>query len=149
MKIARYGEEYCTLAEDNIDEFVGNRKMHLIKLAFKDPTEKIIKDVLNLYPNTNRFFISDNIKFYNAFLKNTQKKYYIENNKTVALISFFRKNNKCIFNFENLLLSEREFIFSNLLEDVLNNCEAVIMSEKDLINKMPIMELWQGNVLIA
>ena len=86
MKIARYGEEYCTLAEDNIDEFVGNRKMHLIKLAFKDPTEKIIKDVLNLYPNTNRFFISDNIKFYNAFLKNTQKKYYIENNKTVALI---------------------------------------------------------------
>ena len=149
MKIAYVGNEYCKVSEDNIDTFTNIDKIHLIKLAFKNPTEALVGKVLSLYPNTNRFIIGDNIKFYNYILKQTNKKYYVENQKGYNLISFFKKNNKCVLNFENLLLSEREFIFSHLLEDVLNNVEAIYLHENDFNNKSNRLESWSGNVILV
>lgn len=149
MKIAHIGNDYCIINEDNIEEFVSSPKMHLIKMDFENPTETLIKKVLNLYPSTNRFIVSDNIRVYNYALKDTTKKYYVENRKGDGLITFFKRNNKCVLNFENLTLTEREFVFSNILEDVLCNVEAIIMHKKDFINRKFILEQWSGNVLMA
>lgn len=148
MKVAHNGREYCVLSESNIEAFTGVDKMHLIKLAFENPTPMLVQQVLELYPNTNRFIVSDNIRLYNQMFRDTNKKYYVENQKGDGLVSFFKKNNKCVLNFENLLLSEREFIFTHLLEDILYNVEAIFLHHADFANKRYILESWSGNVLL-
>lgn len=149
MKIAQPGSDYCVLYENNLEHFSSVNKIHLIKLAFKNPTDELIDRVFELYPYTNRFFVSDNIRFYNGFLKNTNKKYYVENTKGTGLVSFFRKNNKCILNFENLLQAEKDFIFDYAFEDVLYNLEVIMLTEKDLRKKEDILKHWSGNVLLV
>ena len=148
MKIARYGTEYCCIDESNMDEFVYVPKMHLIKLDFLEPTRKKVLDVLNLYPSTKRFFFSDHIKIYNDILRTTDKKYYIENTEHDGLITFFKRNNKCILNFSKLKPREKSFALEFILTDILFNTEVIILNEEDLKFYLDVISNWQGNVLL-
>lgn len=148
MKIAYIGTDYIILNEDNINEFVDKEKIHLIKLDFKEPTDNLILKVLELYPNTNRFVISNNIKIYNDVLKQTTKKYYIENTENSKLITFFRKNNKVLFNFNNVNTKVKEFLLDNFLFDILKNVEVIIIDIDSFNNKESILKNWNGNVVL-
>jgi hypothetical protein len=99
-------------------------------LNFDKPTFDKVNRVLEKFNYTNRFIIEDNIKFYNDILKNN-KKYYVENNSEQGLISFFKKNNKVLLNFNTLTSEERIFVKNNI-EDVLKNVEVLRMDRSDL-----------------
>lgn len=103
--------------------------MHLIKLDFSHPTKEKVKTVINHFPHTNRYVVSNNIKFYNYMLKNN-KKYYVENEKGDSLVSFFKKNNKILLNMNNLTNVELQFIMNDI-HDVLNNVEVIFIGKKD------------------
>jgi hypothetical protein len=120
MKFTIPGKDVLVINENdfnNQERQISNR-VHLLKFAFKDPTEEKIKLTLDRYPETNRFIVEDNIKFYNYALKPYQKKYYIMNSMGTSLVSFFRKNNKILLSLVNLTQKERDFILSDL-SDVL------------------------------
>lgn len=147
MKITHSGSDFIIINENNIDDFCHLEKIHIIKLDFEEPTKTKIDRVLNTYKNTNRFIIGNNIKFYNDILKNTSKKYYIENIENNKLISFFRKNNKVVFNFNILNKEIKDFLLDNLLFDILKNVE-VIYLDKDMIDKKySILSNWSGNII--
>jgi hypothetical protein len=91
--------------EENYENVYEKNKIHLIEIAFKEPTLEKIDTVIERFPNTNRFIVYDNVKFYNNAFKNL-KKYYVGNKKGDSLISFFRKNNKVLLNMINLSYNE-------------------------------------------
>ena len=148
MKITYPMRDYVTINKYNVDNFRGHYKKHLIRLDFNDPTEEDVLYVFSTYPDTNRFIISNNIRFYNDIFRNTTKKYYVENTTSDHIISFFKRNNKCILNLENLTPKERQFILEHLI-DVLQNLEVIIMSKEDLFRNEEILRAWNGNVLLA
>lgn len=148
MKIAYVGTDYIEVNESNIDEFVDREKIHLIKLNFNEPTKELILEVLEKYPNTNRFVISNNVKIYNDVLKETIKKYYIENVETTKIITFFRKNNKILFNFNNVNKKVREFLLDNFLFDILKNVEVIRLDKYSFANKESVLQNWHGNVIL-
>jgi len=148
MKIAYVGTDYIEVNESNIDEFVDREKIHLIKLNFDEPSEELILEVLKKYPNTNRFVISNNIKIYNDVLKDTIKKYYIENVETTKIITFFRKNNKILFNFNNVNKKVKEFLLDNFLFDILKNVEVIRLDKYSFANKENVLQNWNGNVIL-
>jgi hypothetical protein len=94
MRTTDIGTDYVRIDEDSINSFLGVERVHIIELLFFKPTERKIKKVLQLYPKTNRYVISDNIRTYNYILKSTSKKYYVMNIQGAQLITFFKKNNK-------------------------------------------------------
>ena len=149
MKIAKIGSDYVELNEQNFDKFVHIDKIHLIKMDFVEPTEEMIRNVLNLYPNTNRFVVSNNIKLYNDLLKTTNKKYYVENTESFGFITFFRKNNKVLLNFVKLNDALKDFVLDNLLFDVLKNVEVILIKNNDFIKKENILKNWNGNIVIV
>lgn len=102
-------------------------------MGFRSPTEEHIEKVLRKFPNTNRFIIEDNVRFYNSVLRN-RKKYYIENTPGTGLISFFKKNNKVLLNMSRLSTLDKEFVLANI-QDVLRNCE-VIRVDKETLNDL-------------
>lgn len=148
MKIANIGSDYVELNETNIHNYTHIEKVHLIKFTFKEPSYELVKEVLETYKSTNRFVIGDNIKFYNDILRTTNKKYYVENYPSVGLISFFRKNNKVLLNFEKLPTHSKEFIFNNLFEDILKNVEVILLKESDFNIKKDVLLHWRGNVIL-
>lgn len=148
MKIAYIGTDYIVLDENNLADFIDKEKIHLIKLDFKEPSHDIILKVLELYPNTNRFVISNNIKMYNDVLKQTTKKYYIENTENTKIITFFRKNNKVLFNFNNVNKKVKEFLLDNFLFDILKNVEVIIIDINSFNSKESILKNWNGNVVL-
>jgi hypothetical protein len=151
MRITNIGTDYVRIDEDNIgdDDLLNIPRIHLIKLDFFKPTESKIEGVLSLFPKTNRFVISDNIKTYNYILRNTSKKYYIENEIGAKLITFFKKNNKVLCNFNNLTDFERTFLLSDdCFDDVLRNTEVIIIDQEVFEEKKSVLERWSGNVII-
>jgi hypothetical protein len=151
MQITRIGSDYISINEDSLydENLINIPRVHLIKLDFFKPSESKIKNVLSLYPKTNRFVIEDNIKIYNYVLRNTQKKYYVSNTKGVKLISFFRKNNKIFLNFMNLNVFERQFLLINeCFEDILRNAEVILVDNDILMEKESILNEWNGNVIL-
>ena len=134
MKVTRVGSDYIEINEENIydDLLLSIPRVHLIKFCFENPSEVLIKNVLKLYEKTNRFIIEDNIRIYNYILRGTSKKYYIENPVGVRIITFFRKNNKVLVNFENLNSIEKEFLLAGCFDDVLRNKAAF----KDLADSL-------------
>jgi hypothetical protein len=88
---------------------------------------------LEKFPLTNRYIISDNIKFYNDILK-ARKKYYVENMIGDNLISFFKKNNKVLLNIENLFDYQLELIEKEYF-DILRNVEVLSMKESTFLEK--------------
>lgn len=151
MKITRIGKDYITINEQNVpttDER-RNNKIHLIKLNFEEPTKEKILFVVDTFQKTNRYVISNNIRVYNDVLKNTGKKYYIENRTGVNLISYLRKNNKILLNFSNLREFEREFLANkSILDDVLKNVEVIQMKKSIYNDSLSLLNYWDGNVIL-
>jgi len=152
MRITNVGTDYISLNEKNFSDnrFQNIQRVHLIKLDFQEPTRILIDRVLNLFPKTNRFVIEDNIRDYNFILKRTSKKYYVMNKIGADIISFFRKNNKILLNFNNLSLEEKNFfLMEDVFEDVLKNTEVVAISKNMHDLKMEVLDKWKGNVIIS
>lgn len=151
MRITVPGKDIIKITEADFEnnEVVNTQdKIHLIKLAFETPTEEKMDWVLKTYPNTKRFVVENDIKFYNDILKQTDKKYYVENSNHTSLITFFRKNNKILLNFLKLLKEEKDFILNYLLSDILRNVE-IIMIDEDNFNKFySHFKNWKGNIII-
>jgi hypothetical protein len=94
--------------------------------------------------------IEDNIREYNSILKRTSKKYYVMNKVGVDIISFFRKNNKILLNFNNLSKEERDFfLMDGIFDDVLRNTEVIAINKAMHDMKMEVLDKWKGNVIIA
>lgn len=152
MKLTKIGSDFISIDEDNLDDekLLSIPRVHIIKLNFLKPTKQKVERVLDLYYMTNRFVIEDNIKIYNYILRSTNKKYYIENTPGARLISFFRKNNKVLVNFNNLNLFERQFLLSEVcFEDVLKNTEVIMLDKSSYEEKKEILKGWSGNVVIS
>jgi len=151
MKITKIGSDFISVDEENMDDkrLLDIPRVHLIKLNFFKPTKEKVDKILDNFYSTNRFVIEDNVKIYNYILRGTNKKYYIENPVGSKLISFFRKNNKVLVNFNNLSLFEKQFLLLNeSFEDVLKNTEVIII-DKDIFNeKKNVLQNWSGNVII-
>lgn len=150
MRITNFGSDYIRIDEDNIEDelLLSIPRVHLIKLDFMKPTEMKVLRVLELYPKTNRFVVEDNIKTYNYILRGTNKKYYIENAVGSKVITFFKKNNKVLCNFNNLSTGECEFL-TNSFDDVLRNTEVVIINQDIFDAKKEQLDRWSGNVIIS
>lgn len=142
MKITRWGIDYITIDENNIDILEYKGKIHLIKLSFENPTQDKLEKVFKIFPDTKRFIISDNIKIYYQLFKNTYKKYYIENDSNLNLISFFKKNNKVLFNFVCINDKVRKIIVDNFFDDILRNCEVILVDKKLLEEKKDVLKKW-------
>lgn len=152
MKLTKIGSDFIVVDEENIDskELLSIPRVHIIKLNFLKPTKQKVERVIDLYNSTNRFVIEENIKIYNYILRSTNKKYYIENTPGARLISFFRKNNKVLVNFNNLNLFERQFLLSEVcFEDVLKNTEVIMLDNESYQEKKEILDGWSGNVIIS
>jgi len=151
IKLTKMGTDYVTISEENIDDpaLQAISKIHIIKLDFINPTREIINSIMMLYPKTNRYIISDNIRIYNSILKMTAKKYYVENNEIDGLITFLRKNNKIFINVNKLTEHDKWFILDDvILADLLNNIEVIQLSRYDFNLFEHILIKWNGNVII-
>lgn len=154
MIVSNYKEDYIEVNEawliDNY--YVIERKIHLVKLCFKFPCTEKLDQVLDLLPKTNRFIISDNIKIYNDYFKQTKKKYYVQNTFTdeKRFISFLRKNNKILLDLTqitNVML--KYFIFEVVWEDVLKNVEILKITKEDYDAHYDALKEWNGNVILV
>jgi hypothetical protein len=151
MKITELGRDYIILNEENLknEALLKIPRVHIIEMAFDEPTKDKIDAIFTLYNKTNRFVISNNIKFYNDILKTTSKKYYVKNIKGAGLISFFRKNNKVLLDTSILDETERGFILGCCLADLLKNIEVIKILKVDFERYKSLLEVWDGNVIIV
>ena len=147
MRTTDIGTDYVRIDEDSINSFLGVERVHIIELLFFKPTERKIKKVLQLYPKTNRYVISDNIRTYNYILKGTSKKYYVMNIQGAQLITFFKKNNKVLVNLSEF---EKQFLLiDDNFGDVLRNTEVIMIDQEIFAEKKSFLETWSGNVIVV
>lgn len=153
MKTTQLGSGYLEIDEDFLNMIIEpvEEKIHLIKLKFKEPNQEKILTTFKLFPKTNRFIVSDNIRVYNSIFKATMKKYYVENQYLDNnIISFFKKNNKICFNFTKIINSDiKKFILDELLEDILKNVEVIKVNDIIFKKYHSILKNWYGNVIIV
>lgn len=151
MRITRIGTDIISVNEENYDSDIYQKieRVHLIKFDFTIPTYELVKQVLYLFPRTNRFVVEDNIRDYNYILRKTEKKYYVMNKIGSDIISFLRKNNKILLNFINLSKEEQDFfLMEGVFDDVLNNTEVIAIDKRIYDEKAEILDKWRGNCLI-
>lgn len=159
MKITKIGSDYVTVNEENMkdEELINIPRIHLIKFDFDSPTKEKVEGVITLFSKTNRFVVSRHIRLYNSILKNTTKKFYVENRPGQSLISFFRKNNKVLLNVNNLSDNEKRFVleedkgtgsFNGVFSDILHNIEVIQMRHEVFKIFEDILQNWRGNVII-
>jgi len=151
MKITAIGSDLITVNEENYSSnaYQNIPRVHLIKFDFAMPTYDLINQVLHLFPKTNRFIIEDNIREYNYILRRTEKKYYVMNKRNSDIISFFRKNNKILFNLLNLSREEQDFfLMEGIFEDMLRNTEVIAIDKEMYDEKMEVLDKWKGNCII-
>lgn len=151
MKITVINADFVNVDEKNIASLSekAEEKIHLIKFGFAEPTRDKILNVVNTFSKTNRFVISNNIKLYNDVLKTTGKKYYIENEKGANLISYLRKNNKILVNFNNLRKIEADLLLDeSVLMDLLRNVEVIQISKSVYEKNIDIFRMWDGNIIL-
>lgn len=149
MIISKPQRDFLIIDEDWIQynkNLPIHRKVHIVQLAFEDPTEDKIEFVLDKFKRTNRFIITDNIRFYNYYFKQTRKKYYVENPKDDNFITFLRKNNKILINFETL--NSIKDLVEKQLEDLLRNTEVIKINKEILYKYEEIFETWSGNAIV-
>lgn len=158
MIITVPGKDLITITDNDISDSdikdwnvnPSKKKIHLVKVQISEPTEEKLDFILANYPTTNRFIINDNIKFYNWIFKKNEKKYYVSNNYNTRIISFFKKNNKVLLNFNNLDNETRSFVLKErIFKDILRNLEIIQLDEHEFLKKKPILLNWNGNVIIA
>ena len=152
MRITNVGSDFIRIDEDNIDDekLLNIPRVHIIKLDFWQPTEVKVKKVIDLYPKTMRYVIENNIKTYNYILRGTNKKYYVENSPGTDIISFFKKNNKVLCNFNNFTDVEKRFLLVEpVFESVLKNTEVIIVDQDGYDKFKHVLDKWSGNVIIS
>ena len=144
------GSDYICINELNMADTTLQQipRIHLIKLDFKEPTHEKVEFVLKTFKSTNRFVIDRNIKFYNDILRNTNKKYYISNTEDDKIITFFKRNNKVLLDTTRLNILEKAFVFSVALEDVLQNTEVIIVTQKNYKDNPGPYNNWSGNLIL-
>jgi hypothetical protein len=158
-KIAIPGKDVLLINNDNYDEMVQetndfSKKVHLIKFGFSDDTletQNKIRNVLKMYPNTNRFIVDNFIRMYNGILKDIPgKKCYVPNfNGNKRLISFFRKNNKVVFSFLSLTDEHVDFFMDRIVfKDLLSNVEVIIMDDFQYSELKYYLNGWEGNIIL-
>jgi hypothetical protein len=150
MKIAHQGRDVIRIDDGDYNTISKHDfgRVHLIKIDFCDPTNEKMNWLLDMFPKTNRFIVDDNIRFYNSFLRNTNKKYYISNRVGDRLITFYKKNNKVLLDTTKLTELERQFVFLVDLEDVLLNTEVMIVTGEKYEENVNIFNGWFGNLII-
>jgi len=66
------------------------------------------------------------------------------------IISFFRKNNKILLNFNSLSVEEEEFfLLDGVFDDVLKNTEVIAIDKHTHDLKLEVLDKWKGNVIIS
>jgi hypothetical protein len=149
MKITIVGlDVVCVTDTDYINNKSYKHKIHLVKLDFSDPTSAKMEWVIKTFKDTNRFIVSDNISFYNSYLKHTNKKYYVLNTEINKLVSFYKKNNKVLLDTTKLSEFERIFVFNVILDDILSCTEVMVISKDDYNYYTNKLNKWSGNLII-
>jgi hypothetical protein len=152
MKLTIPGKDVISIDEKNIEKYKqevsSGVKFHIIKFKFKDPTKEKIEEVLKYFTNTNRFIIADNVRFYNGHLKHVGKKYYVQNTSGDNFVSFVRKNNKILCDFTRMTQATSTFLMENYLDDILANCEIIIIDENYMSTYSALLKSWTGNVIV-
>jgi len=149
MKITKIGEDLITISEEQYNNNVTYvHKIHLIKLNFSSPNTEKMYWVLKNFKNTNRFIISDNISFYNSYLKYTNKKYYVSNTEHNKLVSFYKKNNKVLLDITKLSMFEQQFVLNVILDDILSCTEVIVIEKQDYVEHVDKFNKWNGNLII-
>lgn len=149
-RMTTIGKDYIVLNENNIEteKAKHQEKVHLIELQFTEPDEMLLRRVLNLFPETRRFVISDFIRFYNnQFKRYRDKKYYVKNLKGDNLFIFLKRNNKVLLDFTALEDIEKQLIFKDL-RMILDYVEVVKISRVDYELHFKVFKTWKGNVII-
>lgn len=152
IKITKPGTDIIVITdEDYHNDTQMENKIHLIRLAFDDPTTEKMSWVTESFYKTHRYIIdSENIRFYNGFFKRTNKKYYVINDsKTMGLISFFKKNNKVLLDVTALTEFDRMYALNVAFLDILKNTEVIIISQEDFDAHVDELSMYNGNCIIA
>lgn len=146
------GKDIIVVDEQSYENNVSyDYKVHLIRLKFDNPNDDKMRWVIDTFKKTNRYVIDTiNIRYYNYYLKRTNLKYYIINilQDWKGIVSFFKKNNKVLFDITKLSDFERLFVMNVALEDVLANAEVILISKEDYTDKQKVLEQWKGDVII-
>lgn len=150
MKIAEIDKDYIVINEQNMYDYKKDetRKIHLIKLTFKNPTKEKIYQIFDVFFNTKRFIIEDNIKFYNYIFRTTRRKYYVENKKEDDLITFFKRNNKVLLNINSLTKENKNYILNTNLTGILKNIEVIFININDYEKYKDKFINWNGNIIL-
>lgn len=152
IKLTKPGSDIIVITDQ---DFNNNKqvedKVHLIRLAFENPTIDKMNWVIDTFYKTHRFVIdSEHIRFYNGFFKRTNKKYYVINDKTTdGLISFFKKNNKVLLDVTVLSEFDRMYVLNVAFADILRNTEVIIISKNDYAEHLEELNMYNGNCIIA
>lgn len=154
MIITKPGQDIINITEKdyNNEQLPITKKIHLIKIMFNSPSKEKMDWLIRIYPLTNRFVVSRDIKMYNWYFKQNNKKYYVENehSKDFGLISFIKKNNKILLNFNNLRYDIKQFLLHDFVfQDILKNLEIIQIDNEIYQDKIPILNEWSGNVIIS
>jgi hypothetical protein len=126
-------------------------KVHLVRLSFTDPTNEKMEWVLQTFHKTNRYVVDINhIRYYNYYLKRTNLKYYIINTVDTwrGLVSFFKRNNKVLLDITQLTDFEKQFVLNVALQDILSNCEVLLMDREDYTGHLEVFNQWKGDIII-
>lgn len=146
------GRDIVVVNEESlVDDKDYNYKVHLVRLAFRNPTDDKMEWVLQTFRKTNRYVIdTSHIRYYNYYLKRTNIKYYIINTNETwqGLISFFKRNNKVLLDITQLSVFERQFVLSVALEDVLANTEVLLMDREDYTEHLEVFNQWKGDIIL-
>ena len=153
MIVSKYKEDYIEVDELWLrnNENIIQKKVHLVKMNFRMPTEEKLDQLLYILPRTNRFIIDNNIKLYNDYFKKTKKKFYVENTfkDQERFISFLRKNNKILIDFTKIeSFNLKHVLFELAWEDLLNNIEILKISKCDFELYKNHLTNWDGNVIV-
>jgi len=150
LRLTEIGKHLILVDEDILrGSETSDEKIHLIKFKFSEPNKEKIEETIRRYEDTNRFIIGDSIKVYNDILRQTNKKYYVQNRvKQYGIISFFRKNNKVLLSIPSLVDEERDFVLNFAFPDILKNLEILMIEEKDYQDRVKLFKYWKGNVIL-
>jgi len=146
------GRDIIVVDEQSFEDNVSyDYKVHLVRLKFDNPNDEKMLWVTSAFKKTNRYVIdTQHIRYYNYYLKRTNLKYYIINTLQdwSGIVSFFKKNNKVLFDITKLSDFERLFVMNVALSDILGNTEVVLISKEDYTLKLDVFNQWKGDIII-
>lgn len=146
------GRDIIMVDERTIAEGLAyDYKVHLVRLAFENPTDDKMLWVMQTFRKTNRYVVDiGHIRYYNYYLKKTNFKYYIINTSDTwrGLVTFFKRNNKVLLDLTQLSLFEKQFVLNVSLKDVLSNVEVLLMEKDDYTAHLDTFSQWKGDIIL-